>query len=111
MINLLQLQGYVCRTPVCKVSPVGIHHCQFVVEHRSQQQEAKLMRLACCKMPVVASGDTILSTITVGMQLRIEGFLHQQPSRDGLSKLVLHAKKIELIDSGDKPNGTLFSSS
>ncbi|MCE1644769.1 primosomal replication protein N, partial [Enterobacter hormaechei] len=38
--NRLVLSGTVCKVPIRKVSPAGIPHCQFVLEHRSQQQEA-----------------------------------------------------------------------
>ncbi|MCE1699850.1 single-stranded DNA-binding protein, partial [Enterobacter hormaechei] len=42
--NRLVLSGTVCKTPIRKVSPSGIPHCQFVLEHRSQQQEAGFSR-------------------------------------------------------------------
>jgi len=32
--NRLRLSGTVCKTPVRKVSPSGIPHCQFLLEHR-----------------------------------------------------------------------------
>ncbi|KNB23627.1 primosomal replication protein N, partial [Salmonella enterica] len=34
MTNRLALSGTVCRAPLRKVSPSGIPHCQFVLEHR-----------------------------------------------------------------------------
>ncbi len=40
MTNRLELSGIICRTPLRKVSPSGIPHCQFVLEHRSVQEEA-----------------------------------------------------------------------
>nr|WP_275984132.1 primosomal replication protein N [Morganella morganii] len=98
------LSGTVCREPIRKVSPAGIPHCQFVLEHRSQQQEAGLTRQAWCRMPVVASGQTIQTithSITVGSQITVQGFISTHQGRNGLSKLVLHAEHIELIDSGD----------
>ncbi|EOZ4596480.1 primosomal replication protein N [Morganella morganii] len=102
--NRLVLSGTVCREPIRKVSPAGIPHCQFVLEHRSQQQEAGLTRQAWCRMPVVASGQmiqTITRSITVGSQITVQGFISTHQGRNGLSKLVLHAEHIELIDSGD----------
>ncbi|MFO5877393.1 hypothetical protein ACLBP1_24710, partial [Klebsiella pneumoniae] len=39
MTNRLELSGIICRTPLRKVSPSGIPHCQFVLEHRSVQEE------------------------------------------------------------------------
>ncbi|RAN86346.1 primosomal replication protein N, partial [Bacillus sp. SRB_28] len=44
MTNRLELSGIICRTPIRKVSPSGIPHCQFVLEHRSVQEEAGFHR-------------------------------------------------------------------
>nr|WP_244987278.1 primosomal replication protein N [Winslowiella toletana] len=100
----MRLSGTVCKTPVRKISPSGIPHCQFVLEHRSQQEEAGFSRQAWCRMPIILSGKThqvITQSITVGTQLIVEGFISCHQGRNGLSKIVLHAEQIELIDSGD----------
>ncbi|MCR1567382.1 primosomal replication protein N [Mixta sp.] len=102
--NRLRLSGTVCRTPLQKVSPSGISHCQLVLEHRSQQEEAGFFRQAWCRMPVIISGQAnqaITQHITVGTQVTVEGFICSHQGRNGLSKIVLHAEQIELIDSGD----------
>ncbi|KOC90697.1 primosomal replication protein N [Winslowiella iniecta] len=102
--NRLRLSGTVCKTPVRKISPSGIPHCQFVLEHRSQQEEAGFVRQAWCRMPIILSGTThqvITQSITVGTQLTVEGFISCHQGRNGLSKIVLHAEQIRLIDSGD----------
>ncbi|WP_127956600.1 primosomal replication protein N [Serratia microhaemolytica] len=102
--NRLVLSGTVCKTPVRKVSPSGIPHCQFVLEHRSAQVEAGFNRQAWCRMPVVVSGlklHALTLRLTVGSQLTIVGFVSCHQGRNGLNKLVLHAEQIELIDSGD----------
>ncbi|HAT5000053.1 TPA: primosomal replication protein N [Serratia marcescens] len=102
--NRLVLSGTVCKTPVRKVSPSGIPHCQFVLEHRSQQTEAGFSRQAWCRMPVVVSGQqsqALTQRLTVGSQIAVQGFVSCHQGRNGLSKLVLHAEQIELIDSGD----------
>lgn len=98
------LSGSVCKTPICKVSPSGIPHCQFVLEHRSSQQEAGSLRTTWCYMPVVVSGyklQMLTHSITIGSRLTVQGFISCHIVRHGLNKLVLHADKIELIDSGD----------
>nr|WP_202637571.1 primosomal replication protein N [Serratia marcescens] len=98
------LSGIVCKAPVRKVSPSGIPHCQFVLEHRSQQMEAGFSRQAWCRMPVVVSGQqsqALTQRLTVGSQITVQGFVSCHQGRNGLSKLVLHAEQIELIDSGD----------
>ncbi|EMF7562165.1 primosomal replication protein N [Serratia marcescens] len=102
--NRLVLSGIVCKAPVRKVSPSGIPHCQFVLEHRSQQMEAGFSRQAWCRMPVVVSGQqsqALTQRLTVGSQITVQGFVSCHQGRNGLSKLVLHAEQIELIDSGD----------
>lgn len=102
--NQLRLSGNVYKTPVRKVSPSGIPHCQFMLEHRSLQQEAGLNRQAWCRIPVIISGaqhQQITQHITVGTRLKLEGFVSCHQARNGLSQLVLHAEQIELIDSGD----------
>ncbi|MDT0224555.1 primosomal replication protein N [Serratia marcescens] len=102
--NRLVLSGTVCKAPVRKVSPSGIPHCQFVLEHCSQQMEAGFSRQAWCRMPVVVSGQqsqALTQRLTVGSQITVQGFVSCHQGRNGLSKLVLHAEQIELIDSGD----------
>ncbi|NIG98174.1 MAG: primosomal replication protein N [Serratia symbiotica] len=102
--NRLVLSGTVCLVPVRKVSPSGIPHCQFMLEHRSQQREAGFSRQAWCRMPVVVSGQpsqALTQRLTVGSQVTVQGFVSCHQGRNGLSKLVLHAEQIELIDSGD----------
>nr|WP_314264162.1 primosomal replication protein N [uncultured Moellerella sp.] len=102
--NRLVLTGTVCKVLIRKVSPSGIPHCQFVIEHRSQQKEAGLTRQSWCRMPIVASGQDIQAythSITVGSCITVSGFISCHQGRNGLNKLVLHAEQIELIDSGD----------
>ncbi len=102
--NRLVLTGTVCKALIRKVSPSGIPHCQFVLEHRSQQQEAGLTRQAWCRMPIIASGQALQAhthSITVGSRITVTGFISTHQGRNGLSKLVLHAEQIDLIDSGD----------
>ncbi|AYN27846.1 MULTISPECIES: primosomal replication protein N [Buttiauxella] len=102
--NRLVLSGTVCKTPLRKVSPSGIPHCQFVLEHRSVQKEAGLDRQAWCRMPVIISGhahSAITQSITVGTVLTVHGFISCHQAKNGLNKVVLHAEQIELIDSGD----------
>ena len=55
--NRLVLSGIVKKTPIQKMSPSGISHCQFYLEHVSEQIEAELTRQAWCIMPVIVSGQ------------------------------------------------------
>lgn len=102
--NRLVLSGTVCKLPIRKVSPSGVPHCQFVLEHRSQQQEAGFSRQAWCRMPIIVSGqqsEPLTRSIMVGSSLIVQGFISSHQGRNGLNKLVLHAEQIEFIDTGD----------
>ena len=102
--NRLVLSGTVCKMPIRKVSPSGVPHCQFVLEHRSEQQEAGFNRQTWCRMPVIVSGQqsqTLTHSITIGSNIVVQGFISSHQGRNGLNKLVLHAEQIELIDTGD----------
>ncbi|UVK79090.1 MAG: primosomal replication protein N [Sodalis sp. Ffu] len=96
------LSGIVCRTPTRKVSPSGVPHCQFMLEHHSVQQEAGFSRKAWCRVPVVVSGKhlpNIIHHITIGAQITVQGFISNHQGSNGLSKMVLHAEQIDLMDS------------
>ncbi|MCJ7462137.1 primosomal replication protein N [Candidatus Palibaumannia cicadellinicola] len=104
MTNRLILSGIICNTPVRKVSPSGIKHCQFVLEHYSVQEEAGFKRQAWCRISVVMSGNAfndITNSIIVGEKISINGFISSHQGRNGLSKIVLHAEQIYLIKSGE----------
>ncbi|AFH94237.1 primosomal replication protein N [Providencia stuartii] len=55
-------------------------------------------------MPIIVSGQALQAhthSITVGSRITVTGFISTHQGRNGLSKLVLHAEQIDLIDSGD----------
>ncbi|EFE52113.1 primosomal replication protein N family protein [Providencia rettgeri DSM 1131] len=55
-------------------------------------------------MPIIASGQTLQAhthSITVGSWITVSGFISTHQGRNGISKIVLHAEQIDLIDSGD----------
>ncbi|VFP79997.1 primosomal replication protein N [Candidatus Erwinia haradaeae] len=113
-VNCSTLSGIVRREPKRVVSPSGILHCQFSIEHRSHNTEAGCNRRVWCLVPVVMS-FTVLQEIPeyiqVGSLLKVQGFLCGHKGHNSLYQIVLHAKNIELIKSGEYLNGTLFSSS
>ncbi|MFT4925327.1 MAG: primosomal replication protein N [Phenylobacterium sp.] len=98
--NVLVLDGIVLKTPKITRSPSGITHWHFVLEHQSQQTEADLPRRAFLRIPVVVSGresQQLSQALLKGNSIRANGFLSRHDSRDGSSKLVLHAQSIEQI--------------
>ena len=58
--NRFSLIGTVCQLPKRSKSPNGIAHCQFWLEHRSEQVESGLSRQAWLKMPVQVSGNQLI---------------------------------------------------
>ena len=98
MTNRLALSGTVCRAPLRKVSPSGIPHCQFVLEHRSVQEEAGFHGQAWCLMRVNISGQeyqAITQSITFGSAVTVQGFFSCLKGKNGLSLMVLLAEQIE----------------
>jgi len=98
--NFLRLSGVVTEKPTFKISPSGVEHCSFTIEHRSVQKEVELPRNAYCYMPVVISGTLAIqlkNKLSKGMQLRVSGFITYQQSANKVGKLVLHAQYIEQI--------------
>ncbi|WP_091120007.1 primosomal replication protein N [Gilliamella intestini] len=95
--NRLTLSGIVIKTPIRKISPSGISHCQFYLEHVSEQIEAELARQAWCVMPVIVSGQHELSYIKKGSNVLVSGFISTHTKRNKTSQLVLHADQIKLL--------------
>ncbi|KES18785.1 Primosomal replication protein N [Gilliamella apicola SCGC AB-598-I20] len=96
--NRLVLSGLVTKTPIKKMSPSGISHCQFYLEHVSEQFEAGFPRQAWCTLPVIVSGQQDLSySIKKGSKVLVSGFISTHTKRDKTSQLVLHADQIKLL--------------
>lgn len=96
--NRLVLSGLVTKNPIKKMSPSGISHCQFYLEHVSEQFEAGFSRQAWCTLPVIVSGQQDLSySIKKGSKVLVSGFISTHTKRDKTSQLVLHADQIKLL--------------
>ncbi|MGP1930727.1 MAG: primosomal replication protein N [Arsenophonus sp. ET-YP4-MAG3] len=103
-INKLELSGKIYNKPIRKVSPGGIPHCQFILEHYSQQQEAGFNRKVWCRITIIVSGEKLQQSthkVIIGTRIAIIGFISNHKGINGLNNLVLHAEKIKLIDFGD----------
>ena len=94
--NRFSLIGTVCQLPKRSKSPNGIAHCQFWLEHRSEQVESGLSRQAWLKMPVQVSGNQLIEKTQ--SKLLVVGFITSHKTSNGLTQLVLHAEQIEFID-------------
>ena len=100
MTNRLELSGIIAKTPVRSLSPAGIPHCHFVIEHRSVKQEAGLSREVYCRMNVVVSGQgsqALTANLAQGSNVMVGGFITYQTGRNGVARVVLHAEHIKFI--------------
>ncbi len=100
MSNRLVLSGVIAKQPKRSLSPAGIAHCHFVLEHRSIQREADLPRQVYCYINVVVSGQdsqVLTQHLALGSHIEVGGFVSYQTGRNGLGKLVLHADHIDKI--------------
>ncbi|TKB47867.1 primosomal replication protein N [Thalassotalea mangrovi] len=99
--NCLELTGSVVKPPKLSTSPAGIHHCQFVIDHKSTQIEDGLNRNAFVRMQVVATGQwsqSLTRDLTAGCNVKVRGFINRHERRNGNPILVLHAQQIEMIN-------------
>ena len=98
--NRLVLTGTIVRSPKRSRSPAGIPHCEFVLEHESQQQEAELPIRVWCRIQVIASGEGLqryTDKLNAGCNVAVTGFISRHRTPEGLGKLVLHAHHIEQV--------------
>ncbi|WP_394172774.1 primosomal replication protein N [Thalassotalea litorea] len=99
--NCLELTGEVIKPPKLSTSPAGLHHCQFVIDHKSAQTEDGLTRNAFVRMQVVATGEwsqSLTRDLTAGSNVKVRGFINRHERRNGNPILVLHAQQIEMIN-------------
>ncbi|MDN3697477.1 MULTISPECIES: primosomal replication protein N [Vibrio] len=100
MTNRMELSGSVVKDPIRSLSPAGVAHCRFWLEHRSTVLEANLPRQVFCRMPVVISGQrsqALTQELVLGSNIKVSGFVAYQTGRNGVGKLVLHADNITQI--------------
>ncbi|WP_371187999.1 primosomal replication protein N [Thalassotalea maritima] len=99
--NCLVLVGEVQKAPKVAITPAGIAHCQFPIEHRSMQMEEGMSRQAYARMQVVATGQwsqNLSRELVVGSKVKVTGFINRHESRNGNPILVLHAQHIEIVN-------------
>ncbi|WP_392566978.1 primosomal replication protein N [Utexia brackfieldae] len=98
MTNRMVLTGIVNKTSVRKVSPSGIPHCQFYLDHVSEQIEAGFKRKVWCNIPVVISGQIeLINSIQKGSKICVHGFINLHKRQNNINQLVLHADHIEFL--------------
>lgn len=100
--NRLQIAGIVGNSPETRYSPAGIPIARFTLKHQSLQSEAGMQRQVICNIGVMASGEALqplVAQLQAGDGIRVVGFLARANNRQGENRLILHAERIERIDS------------
>lgn len=99
--NEVSLSGRIAGALSTRTSPAGIPITRFPLEHESKQTEAGVVRKVRCRITVVASGKALqpqIQQLDEGMQVRVQGFLSYESSRQTESRLVLHIQNIDVIE-------------
>ena len=94
-MNKLALSGTVVGLEPIRYTPAGLALLSFVLQHASEQVEAGLKRKVECEVNAVAIGDIAKQHITLGAQLKVQGFLAKRSAKS--TQLIMHVNNIELI--------------
>lgn len=104
MTNRLALSGTVCRAPFER----SVHQefriassCLSIVLCKRKPAFTGRRGAKCPLLLADTKTEAITHSITVGSRITVQGFISCHKAKNGLSKMVLHAEQIELIDSGD----------
>ena len=109
--NRFSLIGIVCQLPKRSKSPNGIAHCQFWLEHRSEQVESGLSRQAWLKMPVQVSGNQLIEktqSITVGSKLLVVGFITSHKNLKWFNAVSIACRANRIYRLGDSQMARYF---
>jgi len=99
--NEVVIDGRLLKRGALRYTPAGTPAVDFLIGHRSLQNEAGSQRETRCEIEAVALGDMAvrLSALKLNRSLQISGFLAQ--SSLGNRKLALHIVSAEPIVGGD----------
>ena len=93
-MNKLLLSGTVVGLEPIRYTPAGLALLSFVLQHASEQIEAGLKRKVECEVNAVAIGDIAKQHITLGAQLKVQGFLAKRSAKS--TQLIMHVTHIEM---------------
>lgn len=97
--NSLQISGILEKQYPPRVSPAGVAHQDFLLQHRSRQREAGSAREARLVLTVHCAGELVqqLQALQLGDRVLVTGFLALASYRD-TEKVVLHAQTLDRQD-------------
>lgn len=72
---------------------------RFSLMHESRQSEAGVERPVKVRIVVMASGELAgtAQALGIGSQVKVSGFVETRQNRQGVSRLVLNASRIEQV--------------
>jgi primosomal replication protein N len=100
--NCLVLAGRIAKREQTRYSPAGLPITRLILEHLSKQTEAGFEREVRCRIPVVVCGEPLhreIDALLVDTAIRVTGFISRISHRHSESRLVLHAERIEFLES------------
>lgn len=102
--NEVSLTGVVVDVHELRMSPAGVAHQRWLLQHRSKQVEASQPREVVCRIWVEARGqlvadvDALCGGLAINQRLEITGFLARSSASDHEgTQLVLHASHVKRL--------------
>lgn len=97
--NTITLSGIILEVSDVRITPAGIPHRRFLLEHRSRQVEANHPREVFCRLPVELRGEAVRMAqplLQVGERVVVAGFIDRFGYKDeAASRFVLHAQTVK----------------
>lgn len=101
--NTITLSGIILEVSDVRITPAGIPHRRFLLEHRSRQVEANHPREVFCRLPVELRGEAVRTAqphLLVGERVVVTGFIDRFGYKDeAASRFVLHAQTVKTSSS------------
>lgn len=106
--NYLVIAGRMAGSSEIRYSPAGLPILRFVLQHQSQRLEANIPREVRCRISVMACGKALVEDakqLSTGTLVRVRGFISRANYRQEDIRLVLHAERIEILNSSELIRG------
>lgn len=95
--NQAIISGVVIEVESQRISPGGVAHQRFMLQHRSRQEEAGQPREVFCRILVEIRGNMVAQAqpLAVNDRVEVQGFMDRSSYKDDTgTKLILHAQSL-----------------
>lgn len=95
------ITGVVIEVESQRVSPGGVAHQRFMLQHRSRQEEAGKPREVFCRLLAELRGELVAKAqpLQVNDRVEVSGFLARASYKDDTgTRLILHATSVRKTD-------------